>query len=99
MPSGCDPLGGYRFSLATNAERVRAEIMLNQKIWRAMVIQPDAIAPSSYCVIAGFSPHPEELARASVSKDEATRGASWFSERCEASSGDGARAPPHHEGL
>jgi hypothetical protein len=45
MPSGCDPLGGYRFSLATNAERVRAEIMLNQKIWRAMVIQPDAIAP------------------------------------------------------
>src|ERR1700722_16747203 len=22
-----------------------------------------------------------------------------FSERCEASSGDGARAPPHHEGL
>jgi hypothetical protein len=25
--------------------------------------------------------------------------ASWFSERCEASSGDGACAPPHHEDL
>jgi hypothetical protein len=28
MPSGCDPMGGNRFSLATNAERVCAEIML-----------------------------------------------------------------------
>jgi hypothetical protein len=28
MPSGHDPMGGYRFSLATNAERVCAEIML-----------------------------------------------------------------------
>jgi len=28
MPSGYDPTGGYRFSLATNAERVCAEIML-----------------------------------------------------------------------
>jgi hypothetical protein len=27
------------------------------------------------------------------------RGASWFSRRCAASSGDGADAPPHHEGL
>jgi hypothetical protein len=27
-PSGYDPMGGYRFSLATNAERVCAEIML-----------------------------------------------------------------------
>jgi hypothetical protein len=31
MPSGYDPMGGYRFSLATNAERVCAEIMLKQK--------------------------------------------------------------------
>jgi len=31
MPSGYDPMGGYRFSLATNAERVCAEIMLEQK--------------------------------------------------------------------
>jgi hypothetical protein len=29
MPSGNDPIEGYRFSLATNAERVCAEIMLN----------------------------------------------------------------------
>jgi hypothetical protein len=27
MPSGNDPTGGNRFSLATNAERVCAEIM------------------------------------------------------------------------
>jgi len=32
MPSGYDPMGGYRFSLATSAERVCAEIMLEQKI-------------------------------------------------------------------
>jgi hypothetical protein len=31
MPSGCDPMGGSRFSLATNAERVCAEIMLKQR--------------------------------------------------------------------
>jgi len=31
MPSGYDPWGGYRFSLATNAERVCAEIMLKQQ--------------------------------------------------------------------
>src|ERR1700737_3083503 len=31
LPSGCDPTGGYRFSLATNAERVCAEVMLKQK--------------------------------------------------------------------
>jgi hypothetical protein len=30
MPSGCDPMGGYRFSLATNVERVCAEIMLKR---------------------------------------------------------------------
>jgi len=30
MPSGNDPMGGHRFSLATNAERVCAEIMLEQ---------------------------------------------------------------------
>jgi len=30
MPSGYDPMGGYRFSLATNAEGVYAEIMLKQ---------------------------------------------------------------------
>jgi len=30
MPSGYDPMGGYRFSLATNAERACAEIMLKQ---------------------------------------------------------------------
>jgi len=28
MPSGYDATGGHRFSLATNAERVCAEIML-----------------------------------------------------------------------
>jgi len=28
MPSGYDPMGGHRFSLATNAERACAEIML-----------------------------------------------------------------------
>ncbi len=31
MPSGYDPMGGNRFSLATNAERVCAEIMLKQR--------------------------------------------------------------------
>jgi hypothetical protein len=31
MPSGHDPMGGSRFSLATNAERVCAEIMRKQK--------------------------------------------------------------------
>ena len=30
MPSGNDPTGVERFSLATNAERVCAEIMLKQ---------------------------------------------------------------------
>src|SRR5882672_1014081 len=31
MPSGHDPMGGSRFSLATNAERVCAEIVLKQE--------------------------------------------------------------------
>ena len=31
MPSGHDPMGGHRFSLATNAERVCAEIVLKQR--------------------------------------------------------------------
>jgi hypothetical protein len=31
MPSGDDPTGGNRFSLATNAGRVCAEIMLKQR--------------------------------------------------------------------
>jgi len=31
MPSGYDPTGGNRLSLATNAERICAEIMLEQK--------------------------------------------------------------------
>ena len=31
MPSGHAPMGGSRFSLATNAERVGAEIMLKQR--------------------------------------------------------------------
>ena len=39
-PSGGDPMGGNWFSLATNAERVCAEIMLQQKAWSAMVLQP-----------------------------------------------------------
>jgi len=30
MPSGYDAMGGNRFSVATNAERVCAEIMLKQ---------------------------------------------------------------------
>ena len=40
MPSGYDPMGGYRFSLATNAERVCAEIMLKQKDRAGMTIRP-----------------------------------------------------------
>ena len=32
MPSGYDPMAGNRFSLATNSERVCAEIMLKQQI-------------------------------------------------------------------
>jgi hypothetical protein len=35
MPSGFDPMGGYRFS---------EKIMLHQKIQSAMTIQPKAIA-------------------------------------------------------
>jgi hypothetical protein len=31
MPSGRDPMGGHRFSLATNAEGVCAEIMPKEK--------------------------------------------------------------------
>jgi hypothetical protein len=38
------PKSVRRFSLATNAGRVCAEIMLNQKLRSAMVIQPDPIA-------------------------------------------------------
>jgi hypothetical protein len=40
MPSGHDPVGGNRFSLATNAERVRAEITLERKskFMRAWII-------------------------------------------------------------
>jgi len=35
---------GCRYSLATNAERVCVEIMLKQKTWSAMAIQPNPIA-------------------------------------------------------
>jgi len=40
MPSGHDPMGGNRFSLATNAERVCAEITLERKskVMRALII-------------------------------------------------------------
>ena len=40
MPSGDDPMGGSRFSLATNVERVCAEIMLERKskVMRALII-------------------------------------------------------------
>jgi hypothetical protein len=40
MPSGDDPMGWNRFSLATNAERVCAEIMLESKskVMRALII-------------------------------------------------------------
>jgi hypothetical protein len=44
MPSGYDPMGVQRFSLATNAEHVCAEIMLNQKLRSAIAIQPNPIA-------------------------------------------------------
>jgi len=33
--------------------------------------------PYPYCVITDLSPHPDELARASVSKDEARKQATW----------------------
>jgi hypothetical protein len=42
-PSGYDPTGGHRFSLATNAERVCAEIMLKLKSYSAMTISPKVI--------------------------------------------------------
>ena len=42
MPSGCDPTDVQRFSLATNAEGVRAEIYAQIK--SAMAIEPDPIA-------------------------------------------------------
>jgi hypothetical protein len=44
MPSGYAPTGVKRLSLATNGGRVCAEIMLNQKLRRATVIQPNPIA-------------------------------------------------------
>src|SRR5216110_2738629 len=49
-------------------------------------------------VLAG-APHREEprLLRV-ISKDEGPTVASWFARRYGASSGDGAGAPPHHEG-
>ena len=43
MPSGHDPMGGYRFSLATNAERVCVEIMLKQKDRAGMTIRRKVI--------------------------------------------------------
>jgi hypothetical protein len=55
---------------------------------------PTRETPQSYCVITDLSPHPEELARASVSKDEARKYGNVAS-----MVRDGARAPPHHEGL
>src|SRR6266404_4605627 len=53
---------------------------------------------SEACMPSGLRPHPEERRRRRASKDEGPTVASWFSPRCEASSGDGASAPPHHEG-
>jgi hypothetical protein len=44
MPSGRDPMGGFRFSFATNAERVCAEIMLKQKVRSAMTIHLEVSA-------------------------------------------------------
>ena len=44
LPSGYDPTGVQRFSLATNAGRVCAEIMLEQQTKSAMAIDPDPIA-------------------------------------------------------
>src|SRR6266852_9617877 len=50
MPSGYDAMGGNRFSLATNAERVCAEIMLERKskVMRALII-----ALSSLVLVGG----------------------------------------------
>jgi hypothetical protein len=36
MSPGYDPMGGHRFSVATNAGRVCAEIMLKQKAMLAL---------------------------------------------------------------
>jgi hypothetical protein len=44
MPSGYDPTGAQRFSLATNAGRVCAEIMLSQELRSAMAIQLNPVA-------------------------------------------------------
>jgi len=44
MPSGDDPMGGFRFSLATNAERVCAEIMLKTTSQSAIMTYPEYIA-------------------------------------------------------
>jgi len=44
LRSGHDPIGGYRFSLPTNAKLVCAEIMLKQKVRSAMTIHLQVIA-------------------------------------------------------
>src|SRR5450755_4919669 len=43
MPSGYDPMGGYRFSLATNAKRLRGD-HAQTKRWSAMTIRGKVIA-------------------------------------------------------
>jgi hypothetical protein len=50
MPSGHDPMGGNRFSLATNAERVCAEIMLER---RSKAMRASLISLSSVLLITG----------------------------------------------
>jgi hypothetical protein len=40
MPPGVVAMAGNRFSLATNAERVCAEITPQQRAWSATVLQP-----------------------------------------------------------
>ena len=57
MPSGYDPMGENRFSLATNTERVCAEIMLNNKIERdddSKKSHPALVAfPTAYRIACG----------------------------------------------
>jgi hypothetical protein len=51
MPEGDDPTGANRFSVATNVERVCAEIMLKRKSWSAI-----CCALESACYQCGHSP-------------------------------------------
>src|SRR5882724_7587943 len=76
MPSGYDPMGGHRFSLATNAKRLRGDYALKL---RESVSAPAAVVAAAAAVVAAAAiAAAAETATADADPDTDRRAGSWL---------------------